>query len=190
MGLIVWLCLATLLPVPMRQSRSLQVTSTKRSDADANAIYAAALIQLLRQKPRHSDCLVLPAKAESFPVGDVDSLGINGNKNFWKAWKMTLLGFVRAGTVQQPVDRSAIQSALRTAFRDDHITLGDRCVGTPDMLSVSSIGFNDGRTKALVFASHECGSWCCYGTSFFLERKKEAWIIVIPKGAEWGSLYC
>lgn len=182
MALIVWLCLAVLHPVAVRQTRTLAAAAAQHSDPDANAIYSAALIQLLQQHPRHSDCFVLPAKTDSHPGADITSLGIEGDKSFWRTWKGTLLSFVRAGTARQLVDQSAIQSALRTAFRDDRIQVLDSCPGTKDSLFVSSIGFNRGRTRALVWAEHTCGSQCGLGTYFFFAKTRRRWVAASPKG--------
>ena len=144
---------------------NLQSKPTVETDPDAYQVYATVIGRGLTDAP--NGIITIQRETESFSRATISNIGISGDRTFQKAWGSTLENFVeRMRTPRILIGPIPMNS------RYELVPMAQ--VSAP-YYSVSSVGFNRAKTKAIVDLGHHCGGLCGGGQPHFLEKKNGKW---------------
>jgi hypothetical protein len=189
----------TLLGTPLADIRSIvcQANEPKPSNADkvspdsytdpeAYAVYAAVLPMVWNWELHAPKSLIFREETEFSTTESADNLCIKGDKKFYSAWGSTLKDYAIANRVPRrllrmfPIEKTYVLVPKREL---DELILkshwGDFYTRYPEAksyVSVSSVGFNAQKTKALLTMTYYCGMLCAGGTYYFMEKQNGNWV--------------
>jgi hypothetical protein len=156
------------------------------ADPEAYAIYAAVLPMIWNWELHEPKSLIFREETEFSATESSDNLCIKGDKAFYGTWGSTLKAYVTANQVPRrllrmfPVDKTYIlvpERELNELIRKSHWQ--DFYTRYPDAksyVSMSSVGFNAQKTKALLTMTYNCGMLCMEGTYYLMEKQNGAWV--------------
>lgn len=136
------------------------------ADADAYAIYAVLL-----QDTKHSSFVIL-SETEWWSGATPRNLGIKGNRKFRKAW---------GGAMKDFAEKDHEQCLLT---HDIPIDLSYQLISSRELAAraypqfyyfFSAVGFDAGRTRAIVSMGYFCGGLCGHGSFHFLQKINGKW---------------
>lgn len=162
------------------------------SDADAYAVYAAVIPKVFEfSKPK---TIVIQQETETYARGDSKHY-IKGNSAFQTAWGTTIQAFERANRTSkllQPMFPTGTTYVLLPSATITELTRKSDCKEFksryPDAyghVSMSSVGFNPEKTKAILTMdslSCEAGG----GQFYLMEKKDGRWVEAdLPNVTSW-----
>lgn len=165
------------------------------ADPEAYAVYAAVLPTMWNWE-REPKSLIFQEETE-FSARETC---IKGDKKFSDTWGSTLKDYAIVNRVPRrllrmfPVDKSYIlmpkrelnELILKSHWEDFHA----RYPEAEGYISVSSVGFNAQKTKALLTMTYSCGILCMEGTYYLMEKQNGRWVLASVSNATscvWAS---
>jgi hypothetical protein len=156
------------------------------TDAEAYQIYSALL------DTQTDSYFVIEAKTFFFEKSAPDNLGIKGNSHFRKLWGPLLRDFAAKErtpmslTESIPIKASYVLvsgETLSSIFKADNgwDAFSERYPHAHGVYSFSPVGFDRGKTHAMVWMQFACGQLCGHGTYHFFEKSEGKWREVIVK---------
>jgi hypothetical protein len=156
------------------------------TDAEAYKIYSALL------EAGTDSQFVIEAKTFSFEKATPYNLGIKGNSHFRKLWGPVLSNFAAKErkpmslTESIPLTASYVlvsEETLSSIFKAGNgwDTFSERYPHAHGVYSFSPVGFDQRKTRAMVWMDFACGLLCGYGTYHFLEKSEGKWREVVVK---------
>jgi hypothetical protein len=161
------------------------VTPESYADPEAYAVYAAVL-PMIWNSEHEPKSLIFREETEFSARESVDNLCIKGDKKFYTTWGSTLRDYVVMNRVPRhllrmfPIDKTyllvpkrELDELILKSHWEDFYT---RYPEARSYISVSSVGFNAQKTKALLTMDYSCGILCMYGTYYFMEKQNGRWV--------------
>jgi hypothetical protein len=158
------------------------------TDPEAYKIYSA-LLDAATDSP-----IVIQAKTSSFDEASPNNLSIKGDSHFRKLWGPVLNDFVAKYRMPMSLKESIpmtatyvliSKEALKSIFEGRSVkgwdAFAERFPHAQGIYSFSPVGFDQGRTRAIVWMNFACGGLCGYGTYHFFEKIGGKWVEVKPK---------
>lgn len=155
------------------------------ADPEAYAVYAAAL-PMIWNSEHEPKSLIFQEETEFSARASADNLCIKGDKKFSGTWGSTLENYASVNRVPRrllrmfPVDKTYIllpkreldELILKSHWEDFYTRYPD----AKGYVSVSSVGFNAQKTKALVAMTYSCGILCMNGTYYLMQKQNGRWV--------------
>jgi hypothetical protein len=155
------------------------------ADPEAYAVYAAAL-PMIWNSEHEPKSLIFQEETEFSARASADNLCIKGDRKFSGTWGSTLENYASVNRVPRrllrmfPVDKAYIlvpkreldELILKSHWEDFYTRYPD----AEGYVSVSSVGFNAQKTKALLAMTYSCGILCMHGTYYFMEKQNGRWV--------------
>lgn len=156
------------------------------ADPEAYAVYAAVLPKIWNWELHEPKSLVFREETEFSATESADNLCIEGDKEFYSTWGSTLKAYATVNQVPRrllrmfPVDKTYIlvpERELNELLRKSHWRgFYARYPDAKSYVSMSSVGFNAQRTKALLTMTYNCGMLCMEGTYYLMEKQNGTWV--------------
>lgn len=155
-------------------------------DPEAYAVYAEVLPKIWNWELHEPPSLVFQEETESHRGGTVKDLCVKGDAEFQKAWGSTLKAYVSVNQTSKrlqrhfPIDKSYVlvsKGEIYTLIRQSNWDgFYARYPEAKSFVSVSAVGFNTEKTKAMLTMTYQCGSLCMEGTYYLMEKKNGKWV--------------
>jgi hypothetical protein len=162
------------------------VTSESYADPEAYAVYTAVLPMIWSWELHEPKSLIFQEEPEFSATQSADNLCIKGDKKFYSTWGSTLRDYVVVNRVPRrllrmfPIDKTyllvptrQLNELILKSHWEDFYT---RYPEAKSYVSVSSVGFNAQKTKALLTMTYVCGMLCMEGTYYFMEKQNGKWV--------------
>jgi hypothetical protein len=136
-------------------------------DRDAYLIYAV-LLESAKQSS-----FIIQSETDSWSGVTPDNVGIKGDRNFQKVWGVVIKDFANKYKQSKLLTRDIpIELPYELVPREKMPATSQLTGGN---YSFSSVGFDPGRTHAIVDMNHLCGVLCGDGGPHFLEKTNGKW---------------
>ena len=156
-------------------------------DPEAYAVYAAVLPMIWNWELHEPKSLIFQKETEFSATESADSLCIKGDKEFYSTWGSTLKAYLTANQLPRhllrkfPVDKAYIlvpERELNELIRKSHWQdFYRRYPEARSYVSMSSVGFNAQKNKALLTMTYNCGMLCMEGTYYLMEKQNGRWLM-------------
>jgi len=193
-------CLVLLAGLPFTASgqqsseKNLADAAETYEDSDAYQIYGILLENV------KDSFFVIQAETDSWPKATAAKMGIKGDATFRKSWGAVIDDFARQ--YQKPkllinklkmtasyelVAKGSITSIFKSEGGWD--AFYKRYPSSGGYFSFSAVGFNRGKTRAIVEMNHSCGLLCGGGRPHFFEKIGGKWreVSVDAEVTVWAS---
>ena len=155
--------------------------SAPYDDPEAYKVYAAILPQEWTWKVAHAKTLIIRIETESFPncvqldneaqpsVREALAAYVRQNKEKWL--------LQRSFDIEKPYEL-VYSDQIKAIFEnggDGWQNFNERFPDSGGLIEFSAVGFNAGKTVAVVYMGHQCGSLCGGGTQHILQKKDGQW---------------
>jgi hypothetical protein len=171
-----------LLSIPLVQGS----TPRELTDPEAYRVYAALLPDEWTVQSAHAETLVFEEETSmsgpcSLPSGGAletewrDVLDDFRQRN---ATPMRLRPGMALGIPYLVVSRASLQALFATVGEEragGWTTFYDMYPRSGGYMTISAVGFNVQKTRAMVYIGHSCGNLCGGGTYHFLEKSSRGW---------------
>jgi hypothetical protein len=169
------------------------------ADPDAYAVYAAVL-PMIWNSEHEPKSLIFQEETEFSATESAGHLCVKGDKKFSVSWGSTLKDYASVNRVPRrllrmfPMDKTYIlvperelNDLILKSHWEDFYT---RYPEAKSYISVSSVGFNAQKTKALLTMTYSCGMLCMEGTYYLMEKQNGKWVRTSASGftsCAWAS---
>ncbi len=184
--------LAALL-IPATTQLPPDATNDFLQDADAYAVYAAVLPDEWPVRIAKATEVVFAPTTSVYPFRDCTLSG----KPLETTWRSTLEDFNRQNAKPKRLVQGFPMSPSYVLASDDDVAVArsswerfyQRYPHSGGYVTVSAPGFDEGKTRAMVYIGHLCGLLCGGGTYHFLEKRDGRWLQVKPEilSCWWAS---
>src|SRR5262249_7441755 len=130
--------------------------------------------------------LIFQQETEPLEGTSESNLCIKGDKNFDRAWGSTLKAYVTGNQTSRrllpmfPIEKTYIlvpEEDLKNLIEESGWEgFYVRYPEAKSYVSMSSVGFNAQKTKAVLTMTYSCGTLCMEGTYYLMEKKHEKWV--------------
>lgn len=149
-------------------------------DEDAYRVYAV-LLGNAKYSP-----FTIQSETESFPRITPKNIGINGDRKFWKVWGSAVKDLAEKYHQQLQLTKDIpIEAPYEVVPRRELI---ERAQPGTGYYTFSAVGFDPGKTHAVVDMMYQCFGWCGHGSLHFLQKVNGKWREV-PVNAETEVLF-
>jgi hypothetical protein len=170
------------------------------ADPEAYAVYAAVLPMIWNWELHEPKSLIFREETVFSATESTDTLCVKGDKKFYSMWGSTLKAYVTANQVPRrllrmfPVDKTYIlvpERELNELIRKSRWqNFYARYPDAKSYVSMSSVGFNAQKNKALLTMTYNCGMLCMEGTYYLMEKQNGSWVRAsVPnlRSCAWAS---
>jgi hypothetical protein len=156
------------------------------ADPEAYAVYAAVLPKVWNWELHEPKSLVFREETEFSPTESIKQLCVKGGRDFNSKWGSTLKAYVTVNQTPRrllrmfPIEKNYILVPQRELSeligKSNWQDFYARYPEAKSFVSMSSVGFNTEKTKALLTMTYHCGLLCMEGTYYLMEKKNGTWV--------------
>jgi hypothetical protein len=147
------------------------------ADPEAYAVYAAVLPKVRNWELHEPKSLFFQEETEFSATESVKQLCVKGGRDFNSKWGSTLKAYVTVNQIPRRLLRMfPIEKNYTLVPERELQDFYARYPEATSFVSMSSVGFNTEKNKALLKMTYYCGSLCMKGTYYLMEKKNGTWV--------------